>query len=362
VTLESASTVDRDIAPRADAMPDARDLFARLAAEVAAARASADRCAAERYRFAGTVAALRAAGDAALAWTAAPFGEPLDTREGSGARDVALAIDVASGAPVAVELDAGTAGAGTVVSDARFVLHLTPGFAAGLDRLTGRVVALLRSADDLPHWERAKPLATLLGVWCHDRGVRIVHTGMAARDGAGVLFVGQSGSGKSTASLACLVAGFDFLGDDSVGLRLCDDGGFVGVRLYATATLERDHLERAVLVGTRAIGPRDARNKAIVTFADRPPGRIASSAAVRAVLLPRLTDAPHTTLRRASASEALLALAPSSIVRRAVPGATLLGDLARLVAAVPCFWLEMSRRPDEIPGCVERLLRELGSP
>jgi hypothetical protein len=103
------------------------------------------------------------------------------------------------------------------------------------------------------------------------------------------------------------------------------------------------------------------RGKAVVAPGVQRPERIASAAAVRALLLPRLTDAPRTTLRRASARDALLALAPSSIVRRAVPGVALLQDLAHLVGRMPCYWLEMSRRPDEIPGCVEHVLREATS-
>ena len=353
-----ASTIGRDAASRSAAAVDVRAVFERLAADVAAFDAAVDRRVVGHHRFAGTLAEIRSAGAAAIEWTAAPFGAAADARE----RDVTLRIDVASGPAVLPEVFGSTDAAGAVVSDARYVLHVLPSMAAGLDRELGRVVAWLRSAEGLPHWERARPLATLLGVWCHDRGVRVVHAGMAARDGRGVLFVGPSGSGKSTAALACLAAGFDFLGDDCVGLRARHDGGFEGVRLYGTATLERSHLERAVLVGERSTGPLDARNKAIVTPGVDRPERVASSAAVRAVLLPRLSDAPRTALRRASGREALLALAPSSIVRRAAPGAVLLGDLARLVGAVPCYWLEMSRRPDEIPGCVESVLREVASP
>jgi hypothetical protein len=335
----------------------ARELFDRIAAAVAALDGSEGGRVVERYRFAGTVAELRASGDAAIAWTRSPFGTTL----GEGERDVALRIRVASGADVAPELARHADEAGALISDACHVVHLLPWGAAALDRREGRVVALVRSLGALPHWERAKPLATLLGVWCHDRGLRVVHAGMAARGGDGVLFVGPSGTGKSTAALACLAAGFDFLGDDCVALRARDEGGFDGVRLYATATLERAHLERAVLAGERPLEARDEADKAIVAPGERRPARIASSAAVRAVLLPRLTDAPRTEVRRASGRDALLALAPSSIVRRAAPGATLLGDLARLVRDVPCYRLEMSRRPDEIPGCVDRVLCEVGA-
>jgi len=43
-----------------------------------------------------------------------------------------------------------------------------------------------------------------------------LHAACVGRDGHGVLLMGESGSGKSTVSLLCLLAGFDFLSEDSV--------------------------------------------------------------------------------------------------------------------------------------------------
>jgi hypothetical protein len=349
--------------PRSAPPPDARSCFERLA-EVVDAAARRRPCAESRasYRFAGLAVGARMVGAEAARWLDGPFGPPVEI---GGAADVE--IDVAEGraegsaAGFAEGFAEGFAGgvpgvAGPIVSDARYVALTLPGLAAALDREAGRIVAMIDGLDLLPHWERAKPLATLLSVWCQDRGVRVVHAGLVARSGEGLLFVGPSGSGKSTASLACAADGFDFLGDDCVGLRPRSDGGFDGLRLYATATLERDHLERSVLVGVRATGPVDERNKAIVAPGDR--GRLARSARVRAVVMPRLAGRERTGYRRASAREALLALAPSSIVRRAAPGPTLLRDLARLVGEVPCYWLEMSLAPGEIPACADSILRE----
>jgi energy-coupling factor transporter ATP-binding protein EcfA2 len=50
------------------------------------------------------------------------------------------------------------------------------------------------------------------------RAQRLVplHAGCVGRDGRGVLLMGPSGSGKSTAVLHCLLAGLDFLAEDSV--------------------------------------------------------------------------------------------------------------------------------------------------
>ncbi len=67
-------------------------------------------------------------------------------------------------------------------------------------------------------------------------------------------------------------------------------------------------------------------------------------------MLPRVTAAAQASVRRATKGEALLALAPSSIVLFAPsPGAEGMRHLARLVASVPTYWLDLGANLDSIP-------------
>jgi hypothetical protein len=65
-----------------------------------------------------------------------------------------------------------------------------------IDRVTGEVV-----------WPWTQP---------GSRPVVTLHAAGVACAGRAALIVGDSGSGKSTAALACASAGFGFLGDDQV--------------------------------------------------------------------------------------------------------------------------------------------------
>ena len=62
---------------------------------------------------------------------------------------------------------------------------------------------------------------------------------------------------------------------------------------------------------------------------------------LRALLLPRVTGRPATTLNPASKSAALLALAPSTIIQLHTAGRDALERMTALVRQVPCYNLEL---------------------
>ena len=62
--------------------------------------------------------------------------------------------------------------------------------------------------------------------------VLVLHAGFVANPGHGVLFAGKAGAGKTTAALSCVWAGFDYLGDDYVGIKGLKGGNFDGYRIH----------------------------------------------------------------------------------------------------------------------------------
>src|SRR5579872_1333205 len=90
--------------------------------------------------------------------------------------------------------------------DGRYVLHspATSGAQWCFDRETSRVIGAAGSASSQSLLERSKPLHPLLEFWLGQGRFQIIHAGMAACDGHGVLFAGFNGAGKSTCALCCL--------------------------------------------------------------------------------------------------------------------------------------------------------------
>jgi hypothetical protein len=226
---------------------------------------------------------------------------------------------------------------GRVICAGSSVVHLHRDCAVVFDRSAGRIRALLRTTDRIASWQRAKPLQVPLSIFFADRGVDLLHGGLTSLRGTGVLIAGAPGSGKSTLALAALLHGLDFLGDDCVAAQETA-GGFAGYSVFGSSCVEAGHLARFF---ARAPAGRNGGGKTVLPLAQWYTERMPRATTIAAILLPRVTHAERVSVGAASQREALLALAPSSILKRAVPAGAALGRMARLVGAVPAFWLEM---------------------
>lgn len=253
--------------------------------------------------------------------------------------------------------DPGLNGTVEVSEDGRLVVHHRRTSTGWLDRDTCDLVAYFPDANRAALYDRSKPLQLLLAVWHLDRHVPLVHAGVVARDRRSVLFPGKGGSGKSTASLSCALSGFDYLGDDCVGLESRDGGTIHAHSVYCSTNLEPDHLERFPALKPHAIAgttPDEDKNLVLLNHLLRAP--LARTAALAAVAIPRLVPGHPTRLIAASRADALKALAPTTVLFFPGFGAKHLEFLAGVVAAVPCYWLEMSEDLTEIPACLDALL------
>lgn len=262
----------------------------------------------------------------------------------------------------ATENDLGWTESTVQSSDDRFIGQRLPHTFSCLDREANHIVATIAWHDRIFIYERAKPLARLLLKWHNDQDVQVIHTGLVASDGKGVLFAGKSGAGKSTSSLVCICAGFDYLSEDYVGLECREDGSFVGHSLYNSVFVETTHLARFTELIPYAIKGRPPHElKSVIILSQVFPERLIRFVPIRALALLRVANIPKSRFRPASKGEALLALGPSSLLqipnrKLGVPG---FKKLAQLVESVPCYWLEVGEDLRATPNCVRELLAEL---
>jgi hypothetical protein len=245
--------------------------------------------------------------------------------------------------------------------DGRFVCYQLRESVTWLDRAAQQMIGWTASSRNPSLYERGKPLLPLLAVWYHDRGVQLIHAGLVSRNGHGVLLPGMGGAGKSTSALACLDGGFDYLGDDYVGLQTQEDGSVVGHSLYNSAWLEPGHMARFPLLPVHAIhGSNASEDKSLVLLSRIFPRQLARSAPIRLLALPRVLHASGTRFRGASKAEVLLALIPNSLLTPIPrPGARGFQRLVQLVEQMPTYWLELGRDLTEIPKRVAELLAEV---
>lgn len=251
----------------------------------------------------------------------------------------------------------------TASHEGRFVGEERAQVVTAFDRAAGRIVGWVGDSRRLTRYETGRPLHSQLLLWHRDRAVQAVHSGLVARNGKGVLFGGPGGSGKSTVSLTCLEAGLDYLADDYVGLEPDGRGGYRGYSLYSSTAVDPSHMRRCFpdLVQHEIPGELPHEDKSLVLLSELFPGQLPAVANVRAIALPRVADRVDTAIRPASTFDALLRLAPSSLM--ALPhsnsGAVGLDVLTDFVSSVPTFWLELGRDLPQIPDAVCKILEEV---
>ncbi len=348
--------------------PDPGEATAAVRQGFEAARTAApDTVRTARFRFADRIARFEVVGPDLARRIFRPFGHLRESDDAPG--EVALSVELWDEAETGVECpgvepdpDLGRLGSSAPGPDGWTVAYRRPQALVSFDRRAGRLTGWVHDSTRFTLYELGRPLHPQLLLWYRDQGLPALHAGLVAQGDRGVLLAGSGGSGKSTSAVTCLLDGFRYLSDDYVGLEARDDGTFVGHSLYSSCHLEPDHLQTFPDLASAALhGSLPDEDKALILLDGEMPERLARRATITSVVLPRVTGAEEPRLRKASSAEALLRLAPSSLLM--IPHAA--GDLdplADLVETVPSWWLELGGHPDRIPQRIHEVLGASGGP
>jgi glycosyl transferase family 2 len=244
----------------------------------------------------------------------------------------------------------------TTYGDGRIIRYERGHYVNVIDRMSREIFTWRADGNDQALYERAKPFPNMLEVWYRDQGVQQLHAGLVAHDGKGVLFIGQSGSGKSTCTLACALDSFDYLGDDHNGLQMTHDGRCIGHSFYNAARIGPGHLAHFPELQKHEVSPHNEFDQKSLIWMTQVTGRVAKKCEIVAVIMPRIIKGGQTRFRRASKVQTLIALAPSTL--KVPMGAGLGGfmNLTEFVPKMPCFLLECGSDVRQIPECVRRMI------
>lgn len=230
-----------------------------------------------------------------------------------------------------------------------------------LDRRGDRIVGFASSHRRLSLFELGKPLQPLLFAWLSARDIVPVHAGLVSQDGQGILLGGAGGSGKTTTSLLCARAGFAYLGDDYIGVPAAHGSPYRGYSLYNSTWLEPEHVRRFPWLERQVVRGTEHEDKWLVVLSDIERLRLAPDARLRALALPKVLVAGETRWSLASRAEAVLRLAPSSILQLPfiVPGSAL-ERMTELSRSIPAYRLELGTDLERIPDRVAEILEDAG--
>src|SRR5262249_31012879 len=224
-----------------------------------------------------------------------------------------------------------------------------------LDTTANRALFWVRSSHEMPYFERAAPLRTILHLWFGRRGLQLTHAAAVGTESGGVILVGKAGAGKSTTALACLESGLGYAADDYC---LIAPGARPTVHsIYGSAKTTADALARLPFLGSLVSNPRrPAHEKALHFLHERFAARLLPSFPLKAVLVPRVAAGAPAALKPVPAAEALLALAPSTILQLPGAGADALRAIGDVVRRVPCYRLDLGLDLARVPSMIAGLL------
>ena len=241
----------------------------------------------------------------------------------------------------------------------RGVFHLGPDIFSLLDHDRDEGVYWVEDATALPYYERGSPLMVLLNWWLSEHGRFLVHAaGIGGADG-GLLLTAKGGSGKSTTTLVCLLAGLGTVGDD---YAVVDPECAVAYSLFNTVKLKgpEDVARFPALQGCFDNLPRMAEGeKAMLFMHQHFPRLLLPSLPLKAILVPRFADRPETEIHPASSALAFKALAPSTMFQLPGNARAAFQGLAGLVRAVPAYEIALGSDIGRIPDAVRRFLEGL---
>jgi hypothetical protein len=162
-------------------------------------------------------------------------------------------------------------------------------------------------------------------------------------------------------ALAAVEAGMRYVADDY--LAVTTDSHPRALNLFSTAKLDAGHLERfADLAAAASRSPRPEQDEKFVLDVPQAwPGALIAELPLRAVALPRITGAA-TAVRPASAGQALLALAPSTMMQMPYDRGTILAPLGALVRRLPCFSIDVGDDREAWVGALDEILERAMAP
>ncbi len=221
-----------------------------------------------------------------------------------------------------------------------------------------RAVQLMRGPGQYPPWEPGAPLRPFLHWRYAQAGKRLAHCGTVGLDGKGVMLGGAGGSGKSGAVIASLLHGLQSVGDDYV---LLDIGERVeAYPIFSILKQDPAGFQRLGL-GRRlpAELPLNWQGKHQFRIFDVTETPVPSNLTIGALLLPRVAGEARSGITPVGRSEAMIALAASSIQQ--MPGDREGGFrfFSDVVRRLPSYRLELGPDPKEVAETIGNFISGL---
>lgn len=223
-----------------------------------------------------------------------------------------------------------------------------------LDRDAGHGLVWYLAPDDIPSWEMGRPFLPLIKALTAGSTWTPAHAAAVAHGEAGILILGASNKGKSSVALACLDAGWRYVGDDCV---LLSGQPPRAANLYQTARVRMDMFPRlgAAMTATERFSVDSGEVRAEINVGMFVGADIGDTD-IKAIVLPERNGADQAKVAPTSRSRALRALSATTLVM--LPGAPVATHhiLADIVQQVPCYTIDPGPEIAAVPAVLAQLI------
>ncbi len=213
---------------------------------------------------------------------------------------------------------------------------------------------ILGRFDDPALWRAdqwARPLHRLLGGVLSLAGSAMLHAALVGESGSAVLLAGPGGSGKSTTALACLFAGLDILGDDTVAAAINNEG-VIGYSIFSTALADPGYLAQRGFPCYR-FSPQVIANETKQLWRL---GSAPRQSRITAILLPSVGGGGRTIAERTRGGDFLRATAAHSTFVNIQDRRLALEIMSQMAERLPVWRLSLGEDPAEIAETVRGVI------
>lgn len=223
---------------------------------------------------------------------------------------------------------------------------------------TGQALYWVRDARQLPLFEEAAPFRHILHSFLKKSRLQFLHAAAIGNERGAILLAGRGGSGKSTTSLQALENGSLFLGDDYVATST--EKPFSVFSLYGTGKIAKSQAWRVPAISSLCPeAPLTEEGKYIYSIASTFPDSLRRELPLLAILLPQICKASSSRILPVNQSEALKALAPSTIFQLAETDESDMANISNLVRNLPVYRLELAEEGKQNIDAISLLLEDL---
>jgi hypothetical protein len=212
-----------------------------------------------------------------------------------------------------------------------------------------------RELTDLPWWASGSPLQYIIHWWSFARGYQLTHAAGVGKNNQAVLLTGKGGSGKSTTTLACLQAGFDYFSEDYCLLEESLQPNIHSV--YNSAKVTQQTLDFfPAFIPYIANKNRQPDEKALIFQQQIYPQRIRHTSPLKAIIVPCVETIQHSWLEPVATNDVLAALTVTTMWQLVRSSSDTFKRLKAIASVLPAYRLHLGRDFNKIPEIIGSLL------